>query len=156
MDSKNKEEQMKNRAHILIIDDDPAIGELIQDALEPEYATESVSDPIRGLEILRCEPYDLLILDLGMPRMSGTELIQEIRSDKKLARLAILVVSAYQQMQDQIPPQSVNGSLSKPFVLEQLVSTIRNLLSLPATDPAGNDKLALDRSGGLISSAVQP
>ncbi len=147
---------MKNRAHILIIDDDPAIGELIQDALESDYVTQSVSDSIQGLELLRREHYDLLILDLGMPRLSGTELIQQLRSDSTLAQLPILVVSAYQQMQDQIPPHSVNGCLSKPFLLEELVNMVGNLLTLPNSDLSDHASPALDRPSGLLPSTVQP
>lgn len=68
------------RANILIVDDEPAISEILQAFLEGEHDTVIAESAIQALEKFKNETYDVVLLDLGMPDMSGDVLAHELRT----------------------------------------------------------------------------
>ena len=69
---------------VLLVDDDVAIVQVLQDALglfrhEHAYAVQTARDGAEGLAALECGPFDLVLLDMCMPRMNGLELLAEMR-----------------------------------------------------------------------------
>jgi signal transduction histidine kinase/CheY-like chemotaxis protein len=81
---------------VLVLDDEPEVGELIAQRLEP-YGVEAVveSDGEAALERLRAEHFDAITLDILMPGMSGFEVLRALRSDPQLRGLPVVVVSVF-------------------------------------------------------------
>ncbi len=114
--------------HILVIDDDDSILDLVQDILSFDYSISTANNAQKGLELLKREHFDLLIVDLGLPGMSGTDLIQHLRAQPAYAKLPILVISAYTELAHRLEGLQVNAALSKPFSLSQLEHKVAELV----------------------------
>lgn len=110
---------------ILIIEDDPAIANLMKMALSlQDYTFQVVSTGEKALkQVLSWQP-TLLILDLGLPDMDGTEIIKAIRSWNELP---IIVVSARGESLDKIQALDLGADdyVTKPFSIDELLARIR-------------------------------
>ncbi len=115
--------------HILAVDDDPLILDLIQDALSQDYQVEVTSDPHQALDLLDREPFDMLLIDLGIPEVDGAEIIRHVRSHPFSRNLPIVVVSAYIELAKRVAGLNVQAILRKPFQLDQLYETLGKVLS---------------------------
>lgn len=122
---------MAVRHRILVIDDDEAILELLQDALSSDYDIATAHDALEGVELMMSEHLDLLIIDLGMPVLNGVELIQKIRASSPFANIPILVLSAYPELRDRLRGSEVQTVMAKPFSIEQLNRTVAGLIGHP-------------------------
>ena len=114
---------------VLVVDDEESIRELLRRTLAlAEYEAQAVSDGKAGLELLRREPWDLLIADLRMPEMDGLSLIREAR--RLHPRLAVIIVTGYSSESSAI--QAVNlgvvGYLVKPFRIPHVLSAVAKAL----------------------------
>ncbi len=117
------------RARILVVDDDTTLGELIREALDGEsYEVHVTADPLEGLELVHWEDYDLLIVDLAMPWLSGEELVRMARARREGKPIPILVVSAYDGLETWTARPEVQGTLRKPFAIAQLRQTVARLI----------------------------
>lgn len=114
---------------ILLVEDDPSLGEGICAALRRgAFAVDWLTDGASGLAALRDGDFDLAILDLGLPRMDGIEVIRRIRA---LGRpLPILVLSARERPADRALGLDVGADdyLGKPFDTAELLARIRALM----------------------------
>ncbi len=119
---------MASQACILVIDDDESVLELIEDVLSADYDVEAVTDPFTGLERLKREHYDALIVDLGMPRLDGIELIRRVRARPDTHQLPIIAVSAFDQLRERISEVQVDAVVSKPFSLGQFERTVAEIV----------------------------
>ncbi len=127
-------ERYSFQPHILVIDDDESILDLIQDILSLDYFVSTASDAQKGLEMLGQDRFDLLILDLGLPGVSGIDLIRYLRMQEKYANLPILVLSAYMELASRLADLTVDDVLAKPFALAQLERQVAKLVRRD-TDP---------------------
>jgi two-component system OmpR family response regulator len=116
------------RPRILVIDDDESILDLLQDILSSDYSITTASNAQKGQERLGREHFDLVIVDLGLPGMSGMDLIQRLRAEPSYAKLPILVVSAYTELAQRLDGLQVDGVLSKPFSLSELERQVAELV----------------------------
>jgi signal transduction histidine kinase/DNA-binding NarL/FixJ family response regulator/HAMP domain-containing protein len=81
---------------VLVIDDEPAIAQLIATRLEPFEVDAAVAHSgVEALERLRAEPFDAVTLDILMPGMSGFEVLRQLRADPELRALPVVVVSVF-------------------------------------------------------------
>lgn len=79
---------------ILLIEDEELINTLLQRKLEKEgYKVSVARDGVEGLEKMKDEWPDLILLDIVMPRMSGLEVMEEMRKDKELIKIPVIVIS---------------------------------------------------------------
>jgi len=84
---------------ILIVDDEPDTVTFISAVLEENgYASLGAKDGVEGLELLRKEKPDLVLLDLMMPKKSGISMFQELRSDPKLSHIPVVVVTGVSEV----------------------------------------------------------
>jgi DNA-binding response OmpR family regulator len=113
---------------ILIIDDDPVLSRVMADALA-EYNVTLAQTAEVGLELYEKEPFDLVLCDLVLPGMSGTEFIERIREKYPQARL--IVASAQGSGENLLATlrQNVVDFLVKPFDTEDLRCAVSNLLA---------------------------
>jgi len=84
---------------ILIIDDEPDIVTFLSAVLEENgYSSVSARDGVEGLETLRREKPDLVLLDLMMPKKSGITMFQELRKDPELSQIPVVVVTGVSEV----------------------------------------------------------
>jgi CheY-like chemotaxis protein len=84
---------------ILIVDDEPDIITFLSALLEENgYASVSAKDGTEGLELLRGEKPDLVLLDLMMPKKSGITMFQELRKDPDLSDIPVIVVTGVSEV----------------------------------------------------------
>lgn len=116
---------------ILVIDDDLAIRVLLQAVLKRmKFEVELAEDGAVGLEKLRNGgPFDLVLLDLMMPRVNGYEFIERIGQEFPHNRPHIIVFTAAgKRGVDKIPAEAVCNSILKPFDLEKFIEMIGDCL----------------------------
>ncbi len=115
---------MDNRTSILVVDDDENILQLLSDALADIYDVKTASDAVEAADQLQLQSFDLLILDLNMPVLDGSELLEIFRVQPNFERVPILVISAYPDLIQRLANAQVQAVLSKPFELEHLKQVI--------------------------------
>jgi len=113
----------------IVIEDDPAINKQIVTRLKQEgFAVDSASNGKDGLYLIQEYPSDVAIVDLGLPQMSGLEVIRKIRSEG--SKLPILILTARGRWQDKVEGLDAGADdyLVKPFHQEEMMARIRVLI----------------------------
>jgi CheY-like chemotaxis protein len=119
---------------ILVIDDDLAIRVLLQAVLKRmKFDVELAEDGAVGLEKLKHDvSYDLILLDLMMPRVNGYEFIEQVSKNYPDQRQHIIVFTAAgKRGVEKIPTNAVCNSILKPFDLEKFIEMIGECLRGP-------------------------
>lgn len=132
---------------ILVVDDDFAIRTAVCAELGHEgFVVDGVEDGEAALEAALGAGYDLVVLDLGLPRLSGTEVCRRLRAQSDVP---ILVLSARSTEADRVLGLELGADdyLTKPFSLLELVSRVRAILRRRELDRA--DRGAVRRVGSL-------
>ena len=117
---------------ILVIDDDLAIRVLLQAVLRRmKFDVELAEDGAVGLEKVRSNgTFDLILLDLMMPRLNGYEFIEKITEEMPHGRPHIIVFTAAgKRGVEKIPANAVCNSILKPFDLEKFIEMIKDCVS---------------------------
>ncbi len=114
---------------ILIVEDEQKVSALVKRGLAAErYAVDVATDGLIGLELIEAYPYDLIILDLMLPRVSGSDLLQRIRRGNAL--VPVLVLTARDSIEDKVKLFDLGADdyLTKPFAFAELVVRVKALL----------------------------
>jgi two-component system, OmpR family, response regulator PhoP len=114
---------------VLIIEDETSLRDQLRTALEAQaYRVDDSGDGKDGLYLASEYPFDAAIIDLGLPGMSGIELIRELRRQGKA--LPILILTARGRWQDKVEGLEAGGDdyLAKPFQMEELLARLKALL----------------------------
>ncbi len=125
--------QAAPKLRILVVDDEARDRELVGDYLQAAgFAVGQAADGLEALErIARARP-DLLVLDLGMPTMSGRELLQRLRDRAETSTLPVIVISGTEgMMEEERLALGVTAFLSKPFSPAVLLHTITGTVAAP-------------------------
>ena len=115
--------------NILIADDDPEIRHELQRTLEKQhYRVETVRDGVAALEKVWDDIYDLVILDIMMPKCDGMQVLQEIR--RAGMAVPVLMLTARSEVDDRIQGLDAGADdyLAKPFSMSELLARIRAML----------------------------
>ena len=113
---------------LLLVEDDPLLGEGLQAALRIDgYAADWVQDGESAWTALNTDEFDLLLLDLGIPRLSGLDLLARLR--QKGIEIPVLILTARDAVEDRV--RGLDGGaddyLVKPFDLDELLARLRVL-----------------------------
>jgi two-component system response regulator RegX3 len=122
---------------ILVVDDEPAIRDAVGYALRTEgFDVDLVGDGEEGLEAALGAPYDVVVLDLMLPRMSGTEVCRRVRAE---SAVPIIMLTARGAELDRVLGLEVGADdyVTKPFSMAELVGRIRALLRRRELDRSG-------------------
>lgn len=114
---------------LLLVEDDPMIGEALLDALNAEhYAVDWVRDAETAEAALRSHAYDLMVLDLGLPRRDGLTLLRSLRARR--SALPVLVATARDAVGDRITGLDAGADdyVVKPYDADELLARIRALI----------------------------
>ncbi|MDI3514140.1 MAG: two-component system, OmpR family, response regulator QseB [Rhodocyclaceae bacterium] len=145
---------------ILLVEDDEALGEGIRVALKPEgYTVDWARDGASALHALTHEDFGLAILDLGLPRMDGLEVLRRLRAAAN--PIPVLVLTARDATADRIAGLDAGADdyLVKPFDVDELKARIRALLrrSLNRAQPVLHYRdVSLDPVAQQVSYRGQP
>lgn len=119
---------------ILLVEDHALLAVGIRDALMDEGdAVEWVCDGLQALGALRVEPFDVMVLDLGLPRLSGLEVLKRLRQGDGVMEgnreLPVLILTARDQIPDRIGGLNAGADdyLVKPFDVGELIARLRAL-----------------------------
>ena len=113
---------------LLLVEDDPMIGETVLDVLRAEhFAVDWVKDGVMADTALRSAPYDLVLLDLGLPRRDGLDVLKALRQRKDAT--PVLVVTARDAVADRIAGLDAGADdyVLKPYDIDELLARIRAL-----------------------------
>ena len=116
---------VRKMSKILIIEDDKNIQRLLTLELRHKnYSVDSAYDGEQGIEMFSKNSYDLVLLDLMLPKKSGKEVCQELR---KLAETPIIIITAKDSVLDKVEllDLGANDYICKPFAMEELLARIR-------------------------------
>ena len=114
---------------ILVIGDEPTIRFLLKEVInEWRYEFIEASRAQRGIDIIRSETVDLVLLDIQLPQMNGLEAIQKIREINK--NVPVFMLTAFHNLKDVVNmlDVSVQNFITKPFDIDDLHEKIRKEL----------------------------
>jgi DNA-binding response OmpR family regulator len=126
-------------AKILVVDDEEHIVMILKDSLE--FSGFQVITALDGQEALQAvdkENPDLVVLDIGMPKLDGWEVCRRLKSNEKTKDVPVIILTAYAQTSDQKKGASLGADrfITKPCDLTYLVEEINALLAKRKTKPA--------------------
>jgi two-component system phosphate regulon response regulator PhoB len=137
---------------ILLVDDEPDLLELVRVNLHREgYEVETAEGGHEALSLLRRSPPDLVILDLMLPDISGTEICRQVRQDVRLASLPIIMLTARADELDRVVGLELGADdyVTKPFSPRELALRVRAVLRRNTSPnatvrPLSHGSLAID------------
>lgn len=135
---------------ILVVDDDPKLCDVMKRGLEEEaYAVDCVFDGDDGSYYAENSPYDLIILDIMMPKKNGLEVCRGLRIKK--IRTPVLMLTAKDTVDDRVAGLDTGADdyLVKPFAFNELLARVRALLRR-----GGVSEMPLLKVGGLTLNTV--
>lgn len=151
---------------LLIVEDETKVSQFLQKGFEEElFSVDTAADGEQGLFLALTEDYDVIILDLMLPRMNGVEVLKEFRKEKSTP---VLVLTAKGQLESKVEVLNIGADdyLTKPFALAECIARVRSLLRRSQMDKPSNvlgaDTLELDqiqhvvrREGKVIDLTVK-
>jgi len=118
---------------ILIVEDEHKIANSIKKGLEQEsYAVDIAYDGEQGFDLAATQDYDMIILDLMLPKMDGMEICQRLRKEENI-HTPILILTARGQLNDKVNGLNAGADdyLVKPFAFAELLARIKALTRRP-------------------------
>ena len=108
---------------ILVAEDDPGIARFLELVVtRGGFAVDSAKDGADALRLLSEQEYDVLLLDLALPRVNGWEVVAALRGFKR--RPAVIVITANTRYVHELDPELVTSIVRKPFDLSMLMSLV--------------------------------
>ncbi len=137
---------------LLLVEDDKALGEGLRLGLRQEgYTVDWLQDGASAVHALLSETFDLVVLDLGLPRLSGIQVLQQLR--KSGSALPVLILTARDATEDRIAGLDAGADdyLVKPFDLDELKARLRALLRRSA----GRAEVRIEHAGVSLDPSSQ-
>jgi len=129
---------MGDKKRILVVDDEPDFASIVQANLEKEgFAVEVAYDGAEGIEKVKADPPDAIVLDVMMPEKDGYTMCSELKADEKYSDIPILLLTAVADHVSSTRYSHHDGMsteaddyLPKPASAEQITDSIKSLLGM--------------------------
>ncbi len=134
IDEQKKVQRIKKpaRQRILVIDDEYILNDMLQESLKAAgYEVDGAYDGVEGIGLLRYKKYDLILLDIRMPRKDGLEVLQFAREEYPSVKVVIITGLASKKEIQETVKMGAFACLKKPFLLEKVMETIKQALNAP-------------------------
>ncbi len=145
-------EETKMAENILLIEDEEKMARMVELELTHEgYVVDKAFDGISGLTKAEDEDYDLILLDIMLPGLTGTEVLRRLR---KIKDTPVILLTARDSTVDKVTglDQGADDYITKPFVIEELLARIRaNLRKNIKAETEGNNSPASTLTAGKLS-----
>jgi DNA-binding response OmpR family regulator len=118
-------------ASLLVVDDEEQIRTLLRKLFSLHgYAVETASDGDVAIDMVQKKPFDLMLIDRMMPKMSGIDAVSVIRSSPKFKTMKILMVTSAELIEeiDEAYKAGVDGYVIKPFDINRLLDKVAETL----------------------------
>ena len=117
---------------ILLVEDDESIVRVLKNGLETElFAVDVATDGEEGSSMGRANDYDLVILDVSLPKKNGQEVLADIRAKGKTVPVLVLSIESETDLKVKMLDGGADDYLNKPFSFKELMARIRALLRRP-------------------------
>ena len=130
MDSKDERAEAGARKVVLVVEDEPAIGQLIAEAIsdEPGYRAIHVAAPGAALEATKHVTPDVMVVDVRLPGMSGFELYDRLQKDPRTSKVPVLFETASgPDTISEFRRRGIATYVKKPFDLNVVVASVKRL-----------------------------
>ncbi len=120
-------------SHILVIDDDPSIQDVLTSILKSEgYEVSAAEDGVEGLSILKTEPIDVVFLDFRLPKKGGFEVLETIKYE--WPNVEVIIISGHANVKNAVKAIKLGAYdyLEKPLGVERVLTIARNAIRLEA------------------------
>ncbi len=125
---------------VLLVEDNRRLSHSLKMSLEDDgYAVDVAYDGVEGQELAEMTPYDVIILDIMLPKRDGLEVCRELRRQRRRINTPILMLTARDTIEDRVKglDSGADDYLVKPFALEELRARLRALLRRDSEDKSG-------------------
>ncbi|HSE02426.1 MAG TPA: response regulator, partial [Burkholderiales bacterium] len=145
---------------LLIVEDDPVLADgLVRSLRSSDYAVDCAVDGGEADHVLSTNTYDLVILDLGLPRLDGYEVLRRLR--RRGSRTPVLILTALDSLEDRVKGLDLGADdyLTKPFDLPELEARVRALIRRGQSGGGSlltHGALTLDTAGRRASLDGEP
>lgn len=146
--------------HILLAEDDDVLADGLQRTLrQAGYAVDHVANGAEADTALTIKTFDLLILDLGLPRMTGLDVLKRLRSRK--SQMPVLILTAADSTEQRVRGLDLGADdfMAKPFSLDELEARIRALIRRGAGTTSSliqHGTLSFDQASRMVSIDQKP
>ena len=148
---------MKDKPVILVVDDQPQNIELLEAHLAPQgYEVVKAASGEEALEKLSNDQIDLVLLDVMMPGMSGIEVLEKLRADKKTRLIPVVMVTVLKETADRVKALEAgcDDFISKPFDKHELLARIKSLLRIKSLYDEVDE--ARDYAEAIVETVREP
>jgi signal transduction histidine kinase len=148
---------MKDKPVILVVDDHPQDVELLEAHLVPQgYEVVNAASGEEALEKLSNNKIDLVLLDVMMPKMSGFEVLEKLRADKKTRLIPVVMVTVLKETADRVKALEAgcDDFISKPFDKHELLARIKSLLRIKSLHDEVDE--ARDYAEAIVETVREP
>jgi DNA-binding response OmpR family regulator len=121
---------MSKHIRLLYVDDEANLRILVKDQLVAEgFSVETADDGDTGVEMLKQQKFDIVLLDIRMPRMGGIDVLKYIKEHKIQCRIIMLTAVDDLSVALESVKNGANDYLTKPYDLETLLASIRRVIA---------------------------
>lgn len=121
---------MEKSTKILVVDDDSGIGEMLKTLLEfYGYEVEVTEKPLEAEKIIQQENIDIVLLDMLISGVDGTDVCAGIRENPEISETPVLMMSALHDAGPKCKKAGANDFVAKPFEVEDLTERIEKILA---------------------------
>jgi len=148
---------LKDKPVILVVDDQPQDVELLEAHLAPQgYEVVKAASGEEALEKLSNNQIDLVLLDVMMPGMSGIEVLEKLRADKKTRLIPVVMVTVLKETADRVKALEAgcDDFISKPFDKHELLARVKSLLRIKSLHDEGDE--ARDYAEAIVETVREP
>lgn len=154
------DEQVSEQMRILLVEDDESLGDILRIGLNQDgYAVDWLKNGLSADQALRSEQFDMVVLDLGIPKMHGLEVLRNLRS--RGVKTPVIILTARDSIHDKVKGLDAGADdyLVKPFDLPELCARLRALqrrTSERAVSTITYKEIVIDTVSHLVTLAGVP
>ena len=121
---------MKKKTKLLYVDDEEALRILVKNQLVLEgFTVDTADDGDTALEMIKKNGYDVILLDIRMPRVNGIEVLDHLRKMKTRSRIIMLTAVDDLTVAVEAVKHGASDYLTKPFLIEDVLASIARVLA---------------------------